>query len=73
MNVKDRELYERELEQINAHFKGDELMLDIREVASYLGCDVRTLVYSVESFPIKKIGNRNRVSRTSLAAWLAKI
>lgn len=73
MNVRDRDLYERELEQINEHFEGDELMLDIRDVAVYLGCDVRTLVYSMKSFPIKKIGNRNRVSRTSLAAWLAKV
>lgn len=72
MNVKDRELYDRELEQVNKHFEGDELMLDIREVALYIGCDVRTLL-SMKSFPIKKIGNRNRVSRTSLAAWLANV
>ncbi len=67
----DNVVFNTNLELLNARFPTGQL-LELREVAEYIGCDYRTLE-ARKDFPIVKMGRSPRVPRVRLARWLTEV
>ena len=67
--MREKETYREHLTEIRERF-GEAELLPLRDVAKYLGVDVRSLMQD-HTFPVKKLGALYKVSAVNLARWLA--
>lgn len=66
---REKEMYRENLERVMEYWPTQE-MVRMKDVAMWLGVDIRTLQRD-KTFPAKKIGGRYFVSVTALASWMS--
>lgn len=67
--MREKPEFREQLERLIQRYP-DREMIEVREAASLIGCDYRTLVND-ENFPTRKLGTRILVPLVSMARWMA--
>lgn len=67
--AREKEMYRENLVRLDAAFPRRDL-IPLKEAATYIGCDYRTLLKS-KDFPCRKVGRLWYAPKAQLASWLS--